>query len=58
MFLGTKLRFSLKSLTTSLRIEKEARKQQQTDEVLVVSNNSAKKKSFVILKPKGKNMKN
>lgn len=58
MFLGTKLRFSLKSLTTSLRIEKEARKQQQIDEVLVVSNNSAKKKSFVILKPKGRNMKN
>ncbi|KAL5819345.1 hypothetical protein ACOSQ4_023187 [Xanthoceras sorbifolium] len=51
--------FSLESLITRLRIEEEACKQDQKDEVLIISNNNIKKNSTsVILKPKGKNMKN
>ncbi|KAL5752682.1 hypothetical protein ACOSQ2_023189 [Xanthoceras sorbifolium] len=51
--------FSLESLITHLRIEEEACKQDKKDEVLIISNNNIKKNfTSVILKPKGKNMKN
>ncbi|KAL5803300.1 hypothetical protein ACOSQ4_031605 [Xanthoceras sorbifolium] len=50
---------SLESLITRLWIEEEARKQDQKDGVLIISNNNTRKNSTsVILKPKGKNMKN
>ena len=49
--------FCLEILITRFRIEEEARKQDQKNEVLVVSNNGAKK-SYVVLKPNVKNMKN
>ena len=51
--------FSLESLITRLRIEKEARKHELNEEVFVVSNKNTRNKSVgAVLKPNGKQFKN